>query len=296
VLHHQNFIPQNPSRVVLLGGSGFIGQEISKILTQENAPILSLSSKELDLTQESAVDNFSGLLKETDSIVFLSALTPDKGRGIEAFEKNIKMAVHVVKALERRPVAHLVYFSSDAVYSMKEPLVTEATLSNPEDLYGLMHLTREKMMEMAFKNTAIVRPTLVYGEQDTHNSYGPNRFRRMAEEKGEITLFGDGEEKRDHIFVEDLARLIVNVLMHKSVGQLNAVTGQSISYVALAHKAAALYGEGHVKVTLTERKNPVTHRHFDNTIIFKSFPDFRFTSLEEGLKLVYDSVSQRVEA
>lgn len=295
MLQHLNTEAKKPDRVVLLGGSGFIGQEISKILAQKHIPSLSLSSKNVDLTQESSIDTLTRLLKETDSVVFLSALTPDKGRGIEAFEKNMKMAMHVVKALEKKPVSHMVYFSSDAVYSMKESLVNESTIPIPEDLYGLMHFTREKMISMVFQNTAIVRPTLVYGLEDTHNSYGPNRFRRMAEEKGEIILFGGGEETRDHIFVEDLAQLIVKVLMHKSVGQLNAVTGQSISYVDLAHKVAELNGEGEVKIILTLRQNPVTHRHFDNTSICKAFPEFRFVSLDEGLRLVHHALRQKVE-
>lgn len=296
MLHHLNIQPTKPSRTILLGGSGFIGKSIINILKDQKVSYLSLSSKEVDLTCESSVEKLCNLFQEGDSVIFLSALTPDKGRGMEAFEKNMKMAIHVAKALERKPVSHLVYFSSDAVYSMKEPVVTEETLTNPEDLYGLMHATREKMMAMTFKNTAVIRPTLVYGIGDTHNSYGPNRFRRMAEEKKEITLFGGGEEKRDHIFVDDLGQLIVNVLMHKSVGQLNAVTGYSVSYVDLAHKVSALYGEGGVKVILTERKNPITNRHFDHSSVLKAFPSFRFTSLEEGLMLVYEKQHEKVDA
>ncbi|MDC0349114.1 NAD(P)-dependent oxidoreductase [Alphaproteobacteria bacterium] len=290
MLNHINKEKINPSRVVLLGGNGFVGQEIFNSLKKENIPTLSISSKDIDLTQESSVEKLSSLLKESDSLVFLSALTPDKGRGIEAFEKNIKMAIHVAKAIEIRTVSHLVYLSSDAVFSMGEPLVTEETTPIPEDLYGLMHLTREKLMAMTFQNTAIIRPTLVYGAKDTHNSYGPNRIRRMADEKKEITLFGGGEETRDHILVTDLAQLILNILKHKSTGQLNAVTGQSISYFDLAKEIASLYQS--VKVTLTERKNPITHRHFDNTNVFKCFPSFQFTPLKDGLRIVYDQISK----
>ena len=290
MLNHINKEKMNPSRVVLLGGNGFVGREISNSLKRENISTLSISSKDIDLTQESSVEKLSSILKESDSLVFLSALTPDKGRGIEAFEKNIKMAIHVSKAIEKQTVSHLIYLSSDPVYPMKETLISESTTPDPEDLYGLMHLTREKMMAMTFQNTAIVRSTLIYGANDTHNSYGPNRIRRMADEKKEITLFGGGEETRDHILVTDLSQLILSILKHKSVGQLNAVTGQSISYFDLAKEIASLYQS--IKVTLTERKNPITHRHFDNTNIFKCFPSFQFTPLKEGLRIVYDQISK----
>ena len=72
---------------------------------------------------------------------------------------------------------------------------------------------------------AALRPTLIYGASDPHGGYGPNRFRRQAANGEPITLFGEGEEKRDHVPVEDVARLAVRILHHKSAGALNAVTG-----------------------------------------------------------------------
>ena len=95
MLHHLNAQPTKPSRVILLGGSGFVGQEITKILTEDQISMVCISSKDIDLTQESSVDKLSLFLQDTDSVVFLSALTPDKGRGFDAFEKNIQMALHM---------------------------------------------------------------------------------------------------------------------------------------------------------------------------------------------------------
>src|SRR3546814_11446336 len=64
----------------------------------------------------------------------------------------------------------------------------------------------------------LLRPTLIYGAEDTHNSYGPNRLRRMARKDARITLFGAGEETRDHISVDDVYRLILLTLRHRSEG------------------------------------------------------------------------------
>ena len=68
-----------------------------------------------------------------------------------------------------------------------------------------MHLTREAILKDNFnKILCILRPTLIYGPGDTHNGYGPNRFINLALKNKSIPIFGNGEEKRDHIFVEDV--------------------------------------------------------------------------------------------
>ena len=77
---------------------------------------------------------------------------------------------------------------------------------NKSSLHGLMHLVREKiLLNIAKNNLCILRPTLIYGEKDPHNGYGPNQFVRRAMKNFSIELFGKGEEKRDHIWVNDLA-------------------------------------------------------------------------------------------
>ncbi len=71
----------------------------------------------------------------------------------------------------------------------------------------------------------MLRPTLIYGAADPHNGYGPNRFCRLAAAGEEIVLFGEGEERRDHVAVEDVAEIAFRVLMRRSRGVLNLATG-----------------------------------------------------------------------
>src|SRR3546814_4448578 len=66
----------------------------------------------------------------------LAALTPDKGRGIGPLDSNMRMMAALCAACEAVPPAHLVYISSDAVYPMKDGLVSEATPAEPTDLYA----------------------------------------------------------------------------------------------------------------------------------------------------------------
>ena len=102
-------------RAVVFGASGFIGKAIVSRLTKANIPVLSLSSKEVDLSSHQSIEKIGTLVKPTDSVILLSALTPDKGKDIATFNKNIAMMANLVAALKKSGCAHFVYFSSDAV-------------------------------------------------------------------------------------------------------------------------------------------------------------------------------------
>jgi nucleoside-diphosphate-sugar epimerase len=150
-----------------------------------------------------------------------------------------------------------------------------------------MHLAREAMMRSTLKlPIATLRPTLIYGAKDPHNGYGPNRFRRLAAKGEAITLFGEGEEMRDHVLVEDVAALAVLALRHRSKGALNIATGQSTSFRDVAEAAVALAGSKS-EIRGTPRQNPITHRHFDITESLKAFPEFHYVPLDEGLERVF---------
>ena len=133
----------------------------------------------------------------------------------------------MAQALTAQPVAHVVNIGSDAVYADSMDPLDEASCASPGSLHGIMHLAREVMLGDAAGDTpfASLRPTLIYGADDPHNGYGPNRFRRLAAEGHDIVLFGNGEERRDHVWVEDVAELASRMVQHKSQGVLNAATG-----------------------------------------------------------------------
>jgi UDP-glucose 4-epimerase len=286
-LEHRQLPPAEPARVVVLGARGFIGGALVRDLKSAGIPTLALASTDLDLAASDAAARLTALLQPEDALVFLSALTPDKGRDIASSMRNLRMGEAVAAALQARPVAHLVYISSDAVYPFDSGLVSEATPAAPIDLYGAMHRTRELMMQQVFKGPlAILRPTLVYGAADTHNSYGANRFRRMAEKDRKIVLGGNGEETRDHVLIDDLVAMIREVLRHRNHGILNLVTGQSVSFDELARLVAGLFSPA-AEVVHTPRQSPITHRHFDSAIRRRAFPEFRFTPLLEGLRKVH---------
>ena len=132
---------------------------------------------------------------------------------------------------------------------------------------------------------AILRPTLVYGAGDLHNGYGPNRFRRQANRGETIVLFGEGEERRDHVDVGDIADIAALVLHHRSAGVLNIATGTVPSFRVLADKAVALAAKP-VAIKSSPRNGPMPHngyRPFDPAATLAAFPGFRYTAIDAGL-------------
>jgi len=285
-LKHFYNIENNPQRVVVLG-KGFIGSQIYNKLKEKKINVKIISRNELDLTQKDASEKLLEILKPKDTIIFTSAITPARGKGNDVFIKNIQMVKSFCEAVQKIDIAHVIYLSSDAVYSFKDEIISENSFPSPTDLYGIMHLSRELMLKESIKcPLAILRSTLIYGLEDPHNSYGPNRLRRVTLQGNKIKLFGKGEEKRDHIFIDDVVSLILLVVLHKNYGLLNIATGNSISYYDLARKIINIYDKKN-EIEFTERQNKITHRFFDISIIKESFPFFSFTSIDEGLKKIY---------
>jgi UDP-glucose 4-epimerase len=274
MLTHARSTAAKPDRVVLVGAGGFIGRALRARLERDGVAMLPLGRADLDLAADGADRALAGRLRESDAIVFLSAITPDIDRGRAAFLSNTRMGANFCAAIETRPVAHVIYVSSDAVYPFRTALIDETTPAEPADLYGAMHRARELMVFAAARcPVAILRPTAVWGDGDTHNGYGPNRFERQAAKDGRITLFGGGEETRDHIAIGDVSELLRLTLFHRSAGLLNLATGRSVSFRALADSIAARQSPSATVVT-SPRAQPVTHRHFDISALHRAFPGF----------------------
>src|SRR5712664_2435311 len=293
MIAHLHPDPKKPERVVLLGARGFVGAAIRRQLESQGIPNLALTSADLDLLDASAAEKLAAMLSPDDAAVMLAALTPDRGRDIATMMKNFAMMQSVCTAVGKTGCGHLVYFSSDAVYNSADSRVTKETSASPRDLYGAMHYTREIMASSIAKVPVLaLRPTLIYGLDDTHNSYGPNRFRRAAQKDSKITLFGGGEETRDHIHVEDLAALTVRCLVQRSTGTLNAATGVSHSFYEVAQAVARQFRDP-VEIVKTPRANPVTHRHYDIASTIKAFQDIRFIPLDEGVARVHREMPEK---
>jgi UDP-glucose 4-epimerase len=290
MLTHQNATPNAPARVVVIG-SGFVGGTIAAALTSADVPVLALKRTELDLLAADATVKLSALLRPEDAVVFVSAVAPAKNTA--QLMTNLRMSEAAAAAFAAKPPAHLLYISSDAIYADEANPVTEASSVAPSTIHGMMHAARELIFRSEYKGPfAALRPTLIYGAADPHSGYGPNRFRREALQGKPIQIFGDGEEQRDHVLVDDVAALARRILFHRSTGALNAATGRSVAFRRIAELVAGEFAPS-AKVASIPRPGPrshLLHRFFDVTACYKAFPDFRFILPPEGIARTHAAV------
>jgi UDP-glucose 4-epimerase len=289
MLNHLQVTQADPKRVVVIGAGGFVGGAIAQRVKQAGLAILTLARSDIDLLADDAGRKLSAALRPGDAVVASVAKAPC--RNIDMLIENMAIVRAIVGAIASVPVAHVVNISSDAVYGDETIPLTEASPAAPGSYHGAMHLAREIAFRCEVRAPlAILRPTLVYGAEDPHNGYGPNRFRRLANANEDIVLFGAGEEKRDHVLIDDVAEIALRVVMHRSVGTLNVASGEIYSFRAIADLvvAAALSASA---IRQTERKGPMPHngyRPIDIAATRAAFPDFDYVKLPAGIRRVQE--------
>jgi UDP-glucose 4-epimerase len=296
VLTHSNASPAPPVRVVVMGARGFVGNAIAACLERSRARVLRLSRHEVDLLAPDGADRLAAWLRPDDVLVAVSALAPC--RNAVMLRDNMIVAAAMAKAASATQLAQLVNISSDAVYADSATPLTENSAKAPESLHGAMHLAREIMFASEVKvPLAMLRPTLIYGAADPHNGYGPNRFRRLAAAGETIVLFGKGEERRDHVLIDDVAELVRRVIYRRSAGALNIATGTTASFREIAEMVVALSGRA-VRIEESPRTQPMPHlgyRPFDIASCRSAFPDFSFSPLKQGLIGTMREAERRVD-
>ena len=203
------------------------------------------------------------------------------------FETNMHMVKNLIQGLQGKKINYLLNISSDAVYSDSDVKINENSQTIPDSPHGYMHFVRETMINKNF-NFPIghIRPTLVFGEKDPHNGYGPNMFLRLAKKGENILLFGQGEELRDHIYVKDVAKIASCMIKNKIELNINAVSNSPITFMEIA-KIVKHYSDLSININVKDRNSPMPHnglRIFEKSKITSLFPNFNFLNLKEYIK------------
>jgi UDP-glucose 4-epimerase len=294
MLNHKNINPDKPDRVVILGAAGFVGHAATNKFKLEATNVLPLGRTDINLLDVNAKIKLEKLLKPSDTLVIASAEAPCKNA--EMLIRNIQMITTVCEVITKTQPAQVIYISSDAVYADSNKPLKECSSAEPGSLHGIMHLTREIMLkEVVKENLAILRPTLIHGKGDPHNGYGPNQFRRLAKAKEDIVLFGNGEELRDHIHIDDVAELIRLMAWHNSDGILNAATGKVTSFKEIAEMIKKIYKQL-INIQPSPRIGSMPHngyRAFNPKLTYDAFPNFQYSLLEDSIIKIFQSKKSR---
>jgi len=134
-------------------------------------------------------------------------------------------------------------------------IVSEDHNMNPLSIYGINKLTAEKYYNLYYQQYGIknicFRITNPYGPraQVKNPTYCIlNWFIRQVMENKNITIFGDGSQKRDYIFIDDLAEAMVAAALNENIygKNYNLGFGSSIKLVKAAQLIVDTYGQGDV--------------------------------------------------
>jgi len=280
--------------ILILGGSGFIGSNLVKELSDHKVDYKQFSSKEINLLNSTS-SKLGPHINSTSCLVILSAVTRQNGNNLETCELNIKMALNLANLLSTFPVGRCIYISSCDVYGIPEKLlIDERTSINPQTFYAVSKYTSEKILENKTKRLGIKFTVLrfngIFGPGQKNTQYGINQFIKSILEHGEITLWGKGEELRDFVYVKDLVKLITKFAIgNYKEGVYNLVSGKSITFKEVAMKVGRETQKKY-KLVYKKRTGPNFDQKFNNRKIKEIFPSFKFTNTLIAIKETYESL------
>lgn len=242
--------------IVILGDSSFIGCNISKKLNNE-FNIFGFNSKNCNLLEYKHIEKTLRTIENIDCIIFCSSITRLKENTIFSLEKNVLMSINVAKFIENYPIKQLIFLSSIDIYGNTEEEYTEDLVPNPNDYYAKSKSISEIILKEAIKkhNTKLFIPRLsgVFGKNDNNKSTIYDLV-SSALNKKEITLFNNGEDTRDYIYIDFLIEIIRNAINREYEGILNIATGKSYSIKTISQLIINLI-DNNVKLILKNDKN-----------------------------------------
>ena len=270
-------------RILITGGAGFIGSHLVEHFQGKATEIRVLDNlrsgyrKNLDgfdhsfiagsITDPQVVeDAVSGV----DCIFNLAALVsvPESmERPLETVDINVKGLLNVLDAASRHGVKKVIHASSAAVYG-DNPTVpkTEGMLPEPKSPYAITKLDGEYYLNLhrrpGILDTCSFRFFNVFGpRQDPNGAYAAAVpiFIGRALAGDEITIFGDGEQTRDFIYVKDIVSALVFGAEKSLSGIFNVGYGHQMTINDLAGRILALTGSPSEIRHLPDRPGDVKH-------------------------------------
>lgn len=202
--------------VKLLGASGFVGTRLLRLLNA-NPEVYSLknidiqpSSEFRDITEIGDVRIQSDMVKylvDSDVVVLLAAQHRDDVTPISLYyDTNVDGLKVVLNAMECNQCKRLVFFSSVSVYGLNKNKPDENSSKDPFNHYGKSKLEAELVLQEWYKthadwNINIIRPTVIFGENNRGNVY--NLLKQIAD--GKFLMVGDGTNKKSMAYVGNVA-------------------------------------------------------------------------------------------
>jgi GDP-L-fucose synthase len=240
-------------KVLITGGTGLIGREVSRILADAGARVRAVSLDRVFIDDRieniyGDLTNFDFCLNQTKNMDFVFHLAGVKG-SIEVtkskpatfFVPLLMFNTNVLEASRQNHVKKLVYTSSIGAYPSAEIfLETDSQIGAPQDEFPgwakrMAELQIEAYRQQYGIDWAVVRPCNVYGPGDNFDPNNamviPSLMMRILQGEKPLKVWGDGSAIRDFAFSRDVAIGTIQAIMNGTRGQfvnLGSGTGYSI--------------------------------------------------------------------
>jgi UDP-glucose 4-epimerase len=277
------------SRILITGGAGFIGSHLVRRLIRENLEIIVLDNLQAgkleNISRYVTKKNFrfvhgdvrdlnlvKSLVKDVDA-VFHEAAIVSVPQSIEnpvlANDVNVNGTLNLLKASVDSDVTRFAYASSSAVYGEAKNLpIREDSRLSPLSPYGVSKLAAESYVKVFHEvfglETICLRYFNVYGPGQRYGEYSGviTQFLNRAAKSLPLIVFGDGEQIRDFVNIQDVVE--ANILALKTRGiageTFNIGTGAATTINQLANMLLEVTNKTHLKVTHSKpKKGDIKH-------------------------------------
>lgn len=301
-------------RILVTGGAGFIGSHLCDALVEQGETVIvidDLSSGQRGnlhleaqlIERDIASDEPLGDLGRIDAIVHLAALISgfdSLSQPNDYLRVNLGGLLRMIEFAAANAVPRIVFASSSTIYGRAAgPDLAETTLPQPMSVYAATKLMGEQLLAMyaaihGFSHCSL-RLFNVYGpRQATDHPYAnvTCKFSHAAAHGLPIDLYGDGNQSRDFVYVDDVVDAFLKVLPGAPASVYNIGTGEQASIRKLIGLLAEIAGSPLEVRQRPEWPNDIRSISADTS---RAHADLGFetrTRLREGLQRTVDHFRQ----
>jgi len=300
------------ARYLVTGGAGFIGSHLVELLLKEGHKVRvldDLSSGKLENLDPflSRVELRKGDIRDKEfleesisgmeGVFHLAAISSVERSLLEpelVHEVNVRGTLNVLLASKKKKVKKVVFISSASVYGNPESLPLKEELAlRPISPYGATKVSGEAYASFFHHSysleTASLRLFNIFGpRQDPSSPYSGviSKFLEALIIKRRPLLYGDGEQTRDFLFVEDACRaMLLAMEREEAKGEIfNIASGKETSIFALGKTIFSLNGEDFQPEYRPERPGDIRRSWASIEKAKRILGWVPQTSLEEGLE------------
>ena len=240
------------SRLLIIGGTGFIGKSLAKATAKNGNKVFSLSTKKTKIRKKISkvkylkgnIKNFSNLKKilakmDFDYVINCGGYVEHKNKK-EVEDSHFKGARNLYNLFKNKKLKSFIQIGSSSEYGDVSIPHSEKVICKPKGVYGKFKYKTTKFFLNKYKKNkfpvTILRFYQLYGPHQDYNRFIPQLIKSSIKREKFIT--SEGKQYRDFLFIDDAIEAIIKaIIKKKSKGQIiNIGYGKGIKLKMIMNK------------------------------------------------------------